>query len=89
MGGKSLNCSSGEQLKASFLADLFCSCAPERRDQQLPVPDAPEHLGGPVLQRPDAVPRLPLDPGRLRLRGDGAVRGDGAHDLESARPLGD
>lgn len=44
-----------------------------RPPQQLPVPPSPQQPGRPQLQRPLAVPRLPLGPSRLQQRTAGWV----------------
>ena len=53
-----------------FFVCLFVLSSLARGNHQLPVLDAPEHSGRPLLQRPHAVSRLPLGAGRLRVRGD-------------------
>lgn len=50
-----------------------------RRDQQFPVPDAPQHVSRTVLQRPDAVSCLPLDLSWLWLRGDCGIMSEKLH----------
>ena len=47
-----------------------------RRDLQLPVSDAPEHAGRALVQRPHAVPGIPLGPGAVRLAGEPAATRD-------------